>query len=80
MTCRHTDLGNGDYVITCEQRERGRVHHCSCNARASIRCDYPLRGRATGKTCDTWLCARCAREVGENTHYCQPHARMAAKP
>jgi hypothetical protein len=78
MTCRFIDLGNGVTGIVCTRGERAK--RCkACGDRASRQCDFPLRGKATGRTCDANLCERCAVVVGPDRDYCPPHARLAAK-
>lgn len=78
MPCRTINLGNGATAIVCTRGERR--HRCKeCGHAASRQCDYPLRGKASGRTCSAYLCARCAVVVGPDRDYCPPHARLAAK-
>jgi hypothetical protein len=42
-------------------------------------CDYPLRGKRAGATCDRKLCERCAVHAGPDLDYCPPHARLREK-
>jgi hypothetical protein len=77
MTCRTFDLGNGVTGIACTRERRKRCKECG--ATGDRLCDYPLRGKAAGRTCDVRLCSRCAVVVGPDRDYCPPHARLAAK-
>lgn len=75
MTCTPINLGNGVTAIVCTRGERR--HRCKeCGSNATAQCDYPLRGRATGRTCSIYLCARCKVVSGE-LDYCRVHARIA---
>jgi hypothetical protein len=44
--------------------------------RSDVLCDWKLRGREAGKTCDAKLCRACAVTVGEDKHLCPPHGRV----
>ena len=77
MPCIPIDLGNGATAIVCT---RERAKRCKeCGAAASRQCDFPLRGRAAGRTCSAYLCERCAVRTTAGLDYCPPHARIAAK-
>lgn len=78
MPCTPFDLGNGVTGIACT-RGSSRKRCKECGANASKLCDYPLRGKSAGRTCDANLCARCAVNVGPDRDYCGVHARVAAK-
>ena len=68
---------NGKQIgIACS---RGPVKSCKCGRRSTKLCDYPLRGKKQGKTCDAPLCDRCATSVGKNLDYCCVHAEIAKK-
>jgi hypothetical protein len=49
---------------------RRRCSVDSCRAPSGYQCDYPVR---PGKTCNRYLCANHAHEVGTNVHYCPEH-------
>lgn len=57
-------------------------HRCqTCGSSATLQCDYPViprKGRP--RTCDRWICTRCATTVGEDRHYCPPHERASRLP
>lgn len=74
MTCRPFDLGNGVTGIACT-RGASRRRCKECGRTASKQCDYPLRGKAAGRTCDVYLCASCAVSSGPDRDYCPPHSR-----
>lgn len=75
MSCRQIDLGPNASAFICGPKKR-RVECAYCKARDAVfLCDYELRGKKAGKTCDGKLCASCATVVGENRHLCPPHRR-----
>ena len=79
MGCDRIDLGGGGFAIICS-RGRRRPTCKACKDRPATRqCDWPLTGRAAGKTCDANLCERCAVHVGEDRDYCPAHARVAER-
>lgn len=52
---------------------------CVCDRRASKLCDFPLKGKKQGKTCDRPLCQRCAtsKPNGKDTFdLCNIHKDM----
>lgn len=64
-------------VVTGVACSRGsQVKRCKCGKRATKACDYKLKGRLIGKTCDALLCDRCATSAGEDLDLCPVHARM----
>jgi len=75
MPCKTIVMGDGVHVIACSRG--GTQKRCQCGRAATKLCDYPLRGRKKGKTCDAPLCDTCAVSVGPDRDYCRPHARMA---
>ena len=75
MKCeRLHDPKTGELIaIVCSSGGRGyreRAHRCACRQVARLQCDWKL---AVGKTCDAWICAGCAQEVGPNKHLCPAH-------
>lgn len=82
MRCRPITLTmpDGSTPITgfvCGPDTRKRCKHCG--EIAEIQCDWKLTGKKAGKTCDAWLCRRCARpvgddKVGDDKDLCPPHA------
>jgi transcriptional regulator with XRE-family HTH domain len=67
-------------IFVCSRGQGRHSHRCKeCGARASKQCAYALAAKAARKTCDVWLCERCAVVVGTDRDYCPPHARHAAK-
>lgn len=63
-------------MIVCGLRSFRKVACESCGKTASIQCDYPVKRKGKNATCDRWQCEGCATQVGENLHYCKPHAAM----
>lgn len=75
MGCKYTYDEHGKVsMIACS---RGASARCACGGRKTRACDYPLRGKAAGRTCDAPLCARCAVRIGPNLDHCPAHARHA---
>lgn len=76
-------LGGGGYA--CSRGRGGRRAMCSvCKQREAAKlCDFPLRGRRAGKTCDAKLCDGCAVQQpvtsidGDTVDFCPPHDRLA---
>lgn len=77
MACRVIKGNNGEIIIACSRGERAPLCTDCKSRRATIRCDFELRGALKGRTCDRWLCSKCATKVGENRHLCRPHSKWA---
>lgn len=56
---------------------------CFCGSPSRYLCDYPLKGKKEGQTCDKLLCAVHAKLIKKTAngsiHYCPTHARMVEK-
>lgn len=77
MTCR-IYKGDKGMIILCDRG--GQSKRCSvCGRKATKLCDFPLRGKLAGKTCDKDLCDKCAVSVGHSVDYCPAHARYHQK-
>lgn len=65
-------------VVTGIVCTRGRAEWCSAcqRMRYKVLCDWKLRGKKAGRTCDRKLCYACATRVGEDKHLCPPHGRL----
>lgn len=72
MPCETVDLGNGIRGIVCSRGRRKRCSECG-RLGAGYLCDWKLRGKKKGKTCDRPLCDRCATEVAPDRHLCRAH-------
>lgn len=62
----------------CSRGRRGKPCK-SCGAPGTRQCDAPLFGAKAGKTCDAWMCERCATRTGPNTDLCPAHASEARR-
>lgn len=65
-------------VFVCDRGDR-RLGRCGCPGcfeRTSVLCDFELRGKKTGKTCDARLCLKHAVPVGPDRHLCPAHAKV----
>ena len=54
---------------------------CKCGRPSRYLCDFPLKGRKEGQTCDAPLCDSCAKLIKKtaqgSVHYCPAHQRMS---
>lgn len=75
MGCRKRQI-DGMTVIVCARGDRRQA--CRCGRPSTRLCDWPLRGKAEGRTCSAPLCDRCTSRRGEVDH-CPAHAKMAAR-
>lgn len=78
MTCHFWKGPNGELTIACSRGRRKAAPPCAACGRPSTKqCDYPLRGKKTGKTCDRHLCNACAvvvgSESGDSVDFCKAH-------
>ena len=78
MGCDHVQLPDGGFAIICTRGRRAPAPCSRCKARPhEVLCDWPLTGRAAGKTCSAKLCRACAVSAGDRD-YCPPHAKLGA--
>lgn len=70
MHCTRVRLPNGLKAIVCSSGQLPLRHPCACGKAAPFQCDWKLGGR---KTCDRYICARHAQEVGPDKHLCPEH-------
>ena len=76
MTCtRFTFQQNGETGVGFICTRGDRKHRCKCGAPATKQCDAELRGPKAGKTCDRYLCDKCAVSIGPEVDLCPAHAR-----
>lgn len=74
MPCDTIDLGGGGFAIICSRGPKPKP--CVvCGAKSSRLCDFPLKGKKAGKTCDAALCPRHAVRVVKDLDYCPAHHR-----
>jgi hypothetical protein len=83
VTCRTHEIRDaaGNVIGAAHVCSRGeRKRPCSlCGALASRQCDAPLFGAKAGKTCDVYLCVRCATRTGPNADLCPAHSSAARR-
>lgn len=71
MPCEHKII-NGSHAIVCSRGQRRR--RCDfCQNWSTKQCDYPL---SKDKTCDKYMCDRCAKPFGPNVDTCPEHPVM----
>lgn len=74
MCCQWIRMPDGTTAIVCSRPPRRRP--CAgCGRPSTLQCDYPTGSR--GKTCDAYLCRRCADPQGGDRDYCRTHAAPA---
>lgn len=68
-------------VIVCRrgQRAKGKCSIQGCTRPHTKLCDFPLKGRKAGHTCDAKLCDEHATHMGPDKDYCPPHVALARK-
>ncbi len=80
-----SEPGQQSLNVTVIHCRRGRVHTkepCSapsCTTPHTRFCDFPLRGRKAGRTCDAKLCDSHATCAAPGKHHCPPHAILTLK-
>lgn len=65
MACQRIVTADGAVGWVCGPKPRRK--RCACGRESTKLCDYPLRGRAAGRTCDAPLCDACAVVQGTVT-------------
>ena len=48
-----------------------------CGSQGKYLCDFPLKGKKEGQTCDRRVCSTHAKLIRHNTHYCPIHVKMS---
>ena len=70
-------------MIVCRRGQRLRsAAPCSvpgCGEKHTHLCDYPLKGKKAGKTCDAKLCEGHATRIATGQDRCPAHAKLAAR-
>jgi hypothetical protein len=83
MVCRSIVIDGKYHGVAYSRGERAKKCR-ACSGRAATRqCDFPLKGRKAGKTCDMNICDDCAVVQvgqtlgGDSVDYCPVHDRMS---
>lgn len=91
MTCDITDDAKGNPMLFMCSRGKRHKKCADCGRPATLLCDYKLRGKKEGKTCDRPLCRACAVNAGripeitggmrssDTVDYCKAHAELMKK-
>lgn len=79
MTCKREDLLGGVTVFSCSRGQRQTCGQPDCRRPMTKLCDFKLKGKLEGKTCDRPLCDTHAQSVGPNLDYCPAHKGLADK-
>lgn len=75
MTCKVIRDENGGTVIVCS---RTSMQMCGCGNKATLLCDFELKGPKFGRTCDRPLCVKCSTKIGSKD-LCPAHSRIVQK-
>ena len=67
MHCRQVRIGDGFAIVCTGSRPAQR---CRCGQAATLQCDWKI---GLGRTCDAYICDRCAQQVGPDKHLCGEH-------
>ncbi len=82
MSC-HVIKGKEGKAIGFECNRGYDTPSCSsCGGKATKQCDFPLKGKKAGQSCDRPLCDRCATRYDEKEpgkDFCPVHARFMIK-
>jgi hypothetical protein len=68
--CEHVNIDGTVAIICGGRRSRRKCPFCKKPRSAELQCDWKI---GQGKTCDAWICAKCAQEVGPDKHLCPIH-------
>jgi hypothetical protein len=76
VTCKVIQTNEGT-IIACTRGQRETM--CSeCKVRkATLLCDFKLRGALSGRTCDRPLCAKCTTKTDDGRDLCKPHSKWS---
>jgi hypothetical protein len=85
MTCRDIHDAAGNVIgVACTRGVRAATCVECKHAASSLLCDWKLRGKLAGRTCDRKLCTACAQSPAAGKHLCPAHWRAwrswAGKP
>jgi hypothetical protein len=70
MVCRDIIIDGKHLGVACSRGERQKKCRACSGRAATKQCDFPLKGRKSGKTCDMNICDDCV-------DYCPVHDRMS---
>lgn len=79
MKCTAVPIHGGVAFLCGSRAPRRRCSVPGCTNWADRQCDFPVKARKS-KTCDAYLCDRCAKPAGENLDHCPPHAKQGQIP
>ena len=76
MVCKPISLPGGLTGFVCYRAPAPKLCKVCGTRDATKLCDFALRGRKSGSTCDAPLCDACAVSRGPELDYCPSHARL----
>jgi len=83
MRCMPIRIGNATGFLCSSGVRRPKCSVAGCQEPSAYQCDFPLSGRAKGRTCNRNLCAGHRRQqpvsalFGESVDYCPAHDTAA---
>jgi hypothetical protein len=80
MPCYPFKSDDGTFIgMVCSRSRKTKCSVRGCSRNATYLCDYLLKGKKEGSTCDRPLCGRHAILLGEDHHFCPGHHRLWLK-
>ena len=73
MGCEFIHGSDGSAIICSRGRRRQLCSVGLCGKDSVALCDYPLGGRARGKTCDSPMCERHRHRISTEIDWCEGH-------
>jgi hypothetical protein len=79
MSCEPIVIDGKVIGIGCSRGKRPKPCVENCGRPSAKLCDFPLRGRKRGQSCDRPICAVHATAMGNGIDYCRTHADMVKR-
>lgn len=77
MSCHVMRDADGKAIgFVCGVRMRRKRCGACATGDGEYQCDWKLTGDKAGKTCDAYLCVRCAHSPAPDKHLCPAHWRL----
>lgn len=84
MKCDYIRIGDTEAIVCGSDGRRRQPLKVCCGCRmltARKQCDWkiPYTGPKPFRTCDAWICEKCATSVGPDKDLCPTHAKEWAE-